>query len=166
MRPGCADVSCRPPDLGTMLSVPCQPDAVAYSMRARVHNGRTFVGPWVMAPLQVRCCSRAQSLRCAGVTLPPPVTVTGCAVHTTGLQRTQPRPSPAAWLLCRRCPTWAVYSWAPLLGTSCASTATSSLSRQQQRRPLPAAGGGTCRPRTQQQQRRRGVLRVRSVARP
>lgn len=36
-----------------MLSVPCQPDAVAYSMRLRVHNGRTFVGPWVTAQLQV-----------------------------------------------------------------------------------------------------------------
>lgn len=68
MQPGCTDVSCRPPDLATMLSVPCQPDAVAYSMRARVHNGRTFVGPWVTAPLQV-CCSSAQSLCCAGVTL-------------------------------------------------------------------------------------------------
>lgn len=71
MRPGCADVSCRPPDLATMLSVPCQPDAVAYSMRARVHNGRTFVGPWVTAPLQVCCCSSAQSLCCTEVRLIP-----------------------------------------------------------------------------------------------
>ena len=38
-------IACRPPDLQTLLAVPCQPLAVRYTLLASVHNGRTFVGP-------------------------------------------------------------------------------------------------------------------------
>jgi hypothetical protein len=61
---GC--VSCRPPELASLLSVPCQAEAVVYSMRLRVHNGRQFVGPWAAAQLQVGDLpwGTAQSDRC------------------------------------------------------------------------------------------------------
>jgi len=62
-RAPCVVLSCtfRPPELVSLLSVPCQPEAVAYSLRLRVHNGRGFVGPGVTAQLQVGaeciCCT-------------------------------------------------------------------------------------------------------------
>jgi hypothetical protein len=48
----------RPAELPQLLAVPCEPHAVAYSVRVRLHNGRTFVGRWATAALQVtRACA-------------------------------------------------------------------------------------------------------------